>query len=62
MSVQEKHPQSTQKKAWICSPAHELKPKTHQTLSITHPHQGETHRLVDFIWEFTQEQEKHKWV
>lgn len=52
MSEQEKHPQSTQRKARICSPAHEQKPKTHQTLSITHPHQGETHRFADSIWDF----------
>lgn len=60
MSVQEKQPQSTQQKAWICSPAHELKAKTHQTLSITYPHQGETWSFVDFIGEFIQEQQKHK--
>lgn len=58
MSVQEKQPQSTQKKAWICS--HELKAKTHQALSSTHPHQGETLRFADSIWEFIQEHQKHK--
>lgn len=61
MSVQEKHPQSTQKKAGYAALLW-TETKTHQTSSISHLHQSETQGVADFIWELTQEQQKHKWV